>query len=1409
MNAEFDSAEKTRFSENGKENCMNKWKKARARVLAATGALTMSASLLTPAMTVAVFAVDENNEITADIYPKPQSVSYDADGKEGMQLPGELEVVIKGEKDAVWAAKLESVLEEKSISYTYAETASADKATLLISTDSADLPSEDEASLQALAEKEGYVLFTDNDRKENGEITLVAADKDGIWNGILSLEQILDQTSDGKMAEVLVADFPDIKMCGFVEGFYGNTWSFENRMSVIRQSSEFKINTYIYAPKDDPYHKDQWRELYPEAEAEQLRQLVDTCNENNVEFIWCAHPGNGYNYTTDDDYNILIAKIDQLYDLGVRRFGLSYDDLSGSSNGADQAALINRVGAYLKEKDPACGSMVTVGQRYTDGWGADWNSYLKPFLNGLNEDVVVMWTGKNTGGNCDADAFNGPKNRVGYEQELAMWFNYPVNDMAFGRILMGAVDNMDPELESLRGFFMNPMNQAQASKVAIYQGADYSWNIHDYQAQRSWKRAIEEVLPGHSEALLRYAENTSYHKYEDLAHDESVWMQPYFDELNDAIAGNTNLAQAVASLKAKFQEMIDDADELLAMEDALLLAELSEHLEAYKDLGQAGVAAMTGFEKAMALDLDGISAAKTLMNQEISSANSHSIDAMNRNGYHYQTQVEVGTRRIRPFLAQAADKIDIVLKNSLSSSVPTHLISSESSIEGSAELKAGNYQAFIAVSLPAGGYAGMAIEKAVKVRSISFSEELPAGCRLEYSLNGAEWSIWNAESGNVDAAYVRIVNEGKTTVSLNGTLTAEVVYKAVENPVASTNMGTYSYYRISNICDGDLSSKYYSSDGSSVGDYVQVDYGHAVPLHDVVIWYAGNPKGAAEGIDGFMSTKLEVSTDNVTWKQIGEIYSASNPDQYVSMTIDGGIRARLEWNAGGELARYVRFSATESYGNWVQVFEVETNKNAPEAGDDEVVLASTNTNGHFRNVYDGDITTSFDLDAPAEGDHLIYNLTSITSVKELLVLQDAAKISNAKVSVQSFDGTWQEIGTLDAAAKTIGLNALIKAVCLDFVPGTPVSIKEIVVRPTDELLEGAITSPSVEAVKANKTLLQLAVAEADRLDTEENLAGVNAMVVDYFHQMLDAAKAVLADESASQAAVNDAWKNLARAIQMLGFKTDKTALQALIAECSAIDLAAYEDDEAKAEFIAALENAIAVEADPAALNEESIASAIARLNAAKAALNLKETDTIDASLLEYLLGVTEALDLDQYVTAGKAELAAAQEHAREVIANPQSQEEVNACIDELGNAYLNMRRKADEDVLRQLKDFLNRTEGLPLDTFSDEEMAAIQAAILAAKEILSNPEPEHESSLTALDLVRTAEKIMNNAGSNDIKPAGNTAGKPGSTSGAASANAVQKSSSVKTAAAFDLQAVLAAGTAAAAGLLASIRRRRK
>src|SRR5688572_16036611 len=50
---------------------------------------------------------------------------------------------------------------------------------------------------------------------------------------------------------------------GIVEGFFGPPWSMQHRAAIFQFGAARGMNTYLYAPKDDPYHREKWQEHYP------------------------------------------------------------------------------------------------------------------------------------------------------------------------------------------------------------------------------------------------------------------------------------------------------------------------------------------------------------------------------------------------------------------------------------------------------------------------------------------------------------------------------------------------------------------------------------------------------------------------------------------------------------------------------------------------------------------------------------------------------------------------------------------------------------------------------------------------------------------------------------------------------------------------------------------------------------------------------------------------------------------------------------------------------------------------------------------------------------------------------------------------------------------------------------------
>ena len=54
----------------------------------------------------------------------------------------------------------------------------------------------------------------------------------------------------------------------------------------------------------------------------------------------------------------------------------------------------------------------------------------------------------------------------------------------------------------MSGFVTNPMEHAEASKIAIYSVASYAWNPQKYNSEKTWKDAIMNILPDAATCLL-------------------------------------------------------------------------------------------------------------------------------------------------------------------------------------------------------------------------------------------------------------------------------------------------------------------------------------------------------------------------------------------------------------------------------------------------------------------------------------------------------------------------------------------------------------------------------------------------------------------------------------------------------------------------------------------------------------------------------------------------------------------------------------------------------------------------------------------------------------------------------------------------------------------------------------------
>ncbi|MEG1722168.1 MAG: beta-N-acetylglucosaminidase [Bacteroidales bacterium] len=431
---------------------------------------------------------------------------------------------------------------------------------------------------------EGYYI-----RITPGQIIVMGEDTRGLFYALQTLKQL---KNGDQLPLTEIKDYPDIAFRGVVEGFYGTPWSHEARLRQLQFYGEMKMNTYIYGPKDDPYHSSpNWRVAYPEKEAKQLKELVDCARKNEVDFVWAIHPGLDIKWT-DADRDLVLQKFEAMYALGVRSYAVFFDDISGEGTKADkQAALLNYIDNHFVQVKKDVKPLIMCPTEYNKSWSNPAGGYLRTLGEQLNPSVQIMWTGDRVISDITEDGVAWITDQI--KREPYIWWNFPVSDYVRDHLLMGRVYGLDTHIGAqMSGFVTNPMERPEASKPAIFSVADYAWNPDGFDSNQSWEDAIDYVIPSRREAMRTFAEHHSDlgpngHGYR---REESVAIAPVAERFLSAATNNGWTANDYRLLTTEFGQLGEAADLLLADEhNPMLIEEMKPWLLQSKVVAEAGM----------------------------------------------------------------------------------------------------------------------------------------------------------------------------------------------------------------------------------------------------------------------------------------------------------------------------------------------------------------------------------------------------------------------------------------------------------------------------------------------------------------------------------------------------------------------------------------------------------------------------------------------------------------------------------------------------------------------------------------------------------------------------------------------------------------------------------------------------
>ncbi|MER7396761.1 beta-N-acetylglucosaminidase domain-containing protein [Streptomyces sp. NPDC000151] len=356
---------------------------------------------------------------------------------------------------------------------------------------------------------EGYALRVAAGRQERATVALGGTDAAGQYYAVQTLRGLI---TDGRIAGAAVSDFPAMPLRGSIEGFYGSPWTNEERLDQVDFLGEVKSNTYVYAPKDDPYHREKWRDPYPADKLAELGALVKRATGNHVRFTFAVSPGNSICYSDPADVKALTAKLQSMYDLGVRSFSVPLDDISytkwncagdekkfgapGRGPAAEaQVGLLNTVQRDFVATHEGTNPLQMVPTEYGDLTDT---AYKQKLRSALEKDVEVMWTGTEV---VPSEITNDQASKAAelFGRKVFVWDNYPVNDygQTAGRLLLAPYDKREAGLsDHLSGVVSNPMNQEAASKLAVFTIADFAWNDRGYDVARSARQSALHLAGG-------------------------------------------------------------------------------------------------------------------------------------------------------------------------------------------------------------------------------------------------------------------------------------------------------------------------------------------------------------------------------------------------------------------------------------------------------------------------------------------------------------------------------------------------------------------------------------------------------------------------------------------------------------------------------------------------------------------------------------------------------------------------------------------------------------------------------------------------------------------------------------------------------------------------------------------------
>ncbi|MEG0577838.1 MAG: beta-N-acetylglucosaminidase domain-containing protein, partial [Bacilli bacterium] len=738
----------------------------------------------------------------------------------------------------------------------------------------------------------------------------------------------------------------DVKLRGFIEGYYGNPWSNTDRADLMEFGGDYKLNQYLYAPKNDPKHNEKWRELYTEAELVEIRKLAEAGNKSKCYYVYALHPlmYNPIRFDSNyaSDLNIIKAKLSQLLDAGVKQFSILGDDASVPGGKAtNYVTLLNDLTEWLKEEQKDVEGLKTDVIFCPGDYMGNGSSPQMQALKALPESTHIIETGGKIWGEVSTSFTEAFYNNMG--RPAYMWINWPCSDKTKEGLIMGGAETVlkpgvDPA--KISGVVLNPMQQSEPSKQAIFTGADYAWKIWDKASDydQVWNDSFHYMDHGTCEEtdaslalreLSKHMKNSTY-----LYNEESEDLKPKLNNfLNDFKAGKSIKEQAKELLK-EF-EKLDSAAKIYRKNagNKRTRDQIVYWLDTWDDTNKAIINYLNA-----AIALEEQKDSNTVW--EFYSSGQGAFSSSKTHGFNYIDHTEyakVGRMHITPFMEQLDRTLAPLVEPLVNPykqiyTTITNRTDAPATDGPLSNLIDGNPSTCVkwrGAPSQVGEYIGATFTQSIKMNKVEFqlgdslsnSGNTYYKAKLEYTENGKDWvevpnsqvnnqtTVIKVEGLDLNVKGIRVVCMEETPkwitireIYINNKPLNDKTNEISKSIIKSSNYSVYGNSNPeSNLNDGDESTFvwYRTSDNyGRVGDFVGMDLGEVFLLK--------NAKFKFNTADYWDQYALEYSIDGKTYTKVEDYKYSSNT---------------VVKDLSGIQARYVRLVNTKEKKTWLKINE--------------------------------------------------------------------------------------------------------------------------------------------------------------------------------------------------------------------------------------------------------------------------------------------------------------------------------------------------------------------------------------------------------------------------------------------------------------------------------------------------------